>query len=57
MKAGFEVARAPSFRNEFREALYRMLAALSHRGTTVLMTVEVNDDHTKLRFSPHAAPS
>jgi circadian clock protein KaiC len=52
--SGFEVALAPSFRNEFRESLYRMLVELSHRGATVLMTVEVSDDYTKLRFSPHA---
>jgi circadian clock protein KaiC len=52
--SGFEVALAPSFRNEFRESLYRMVAALTHRGATVLMTVEVSDDYTTFRFSPHA---
>lgn len=52
--SGFEVALAPGFRDEFRESLYRMLAALTHRGVSVLMTVEVSEDFTQLRFSPHA---
>jgi circadian clock protein KaiC len=52
--SGFEVALAPSFREEFREALYRMLAALGGAGVTVIMTVEVSDDYGQLRFSPHA---
>jgi circadian clock protein KaiC len=52
--SGFEIALAQSFRDEFRESLYRMVAALTRVGITVLMTVEVTDDYTSLRFSPHA---
>jgi len=52
--SGFEIALAQSFRDEFRESLYRMVAALSRAGVTIFMTVEVTDDYTALRFSPHA---
>jgi circadian clock protein KaiC len=52
--SGFEIALAQSAREEFRESLYRMVAALTRAGVTVLMTVEVTDDYTRLRFSPHA---
>jgi circadian clock protein KaiC len=52
--SGFEIALAQSVRDEFRESLYRMVAALTRHGVTVFMTVEVQDDYTSLRFSPHA---
>lgn len=52
--SGFELAVAPSFREEFRESFYRMIGTLSTVGITVLMTVEVIESFTDLRFSPHA---
>jgi circadian clock protein KaiC len=52
--SGFEIALAQTFREEFRESLYRMVAALTRAGVTVLMTVEVTEEYTSLRFSPHA---
>jgi len=52
--SGFEVALAPTFREDFRESLYRMVGALTGTGVTVLMTVEVTESFTDLRFSPHA---
>jgi circadian clock protein KaiC len=52
--SGFEIALAQNVRDEFRESLYRMVAALTRHGVTVLMTVEVQEDYTSLRFSPHA---
>jgi circadian clock protein KaiC len=52
--SGFEIALAQSFREEFRESLYRMVTALTRAGVTVLMTVEVVEEFTSLRFSPHA---
>jgi circadian clock protein KaiC len=52
--SGFEIALAQTFRDEFRESLYRMVAALTRAGITVLMTVEVTEEYTSLRFSPHA---
>lgn len=48
---GFEMALAPDFRTDFRESLYRMIAALTGAGVTILSTVEVEDDFTSLHFS------
>jgi circadian clock protein KaiC len=51
--SGFELAVAPSFREDFRESLFRMVAVLSDLGVTVLMTSELEDRYTDLRFSPY----
>ena len=51
--SGFELALAPAFREDFRESLYRMVGALTGSGVTVLMTVEIVEAFTDLRFSPH----
>lgn len=51
--SGFELALAPTFRDDFRESLYRMVGALTGNGVTVLMTVEVVESYGELRFSPH----
>ena len=51
--SGFELALAPTFREEFRESLYRMVAVLTGMGVTMLMTAELEDSYTDLRFSPH----
>jgi circadian clock protein KaiC len=48
---GFEMALAPGFRTDFRESLYRMIAALTGAGVTILSTVEVEDSFTSLSFS------
>ena len=48
---GFEMALAPGFRTDFRESLYRMIAALTGAGVTVLSTVEVEDKFTEMSFS------
>jgi len=48
---GFEMALAPSFREDFRESLYRMIAALSGAGVTILTTVEIEDSFTSFEFS------
>ena len=50
--SGFELALAPEFRDEFRGCLYRMIAVLTARGVTVLMTSELEDRYSELRFSP-----
>ena len=39
--SGFELALAPSFREDFRESFYRLVGALTALGVTVLMTNEV----------------
>ncbi|MGV8941008.1 MAG: RAD55 family ATPase [Lysobacter sp.] len=51
--SGFEMALAPTFRADFRENLARMVAALGSVGVTVLMTSELEDRYTDLRFSPY----
>ena len=51
--SGFELALAPTFREDFRESLSRMVAALAGAGVTVLMTSELEDRYTDLRFSPY----
>jgi circadian clock protein KaiC len=48
---GFEMALAPGFRADFRESLYRMIAALTGAGVTILSTVEVEDSFTGFSFS------
>ena len=53
--SGFELAVAPSFREDFRESLFRMVAVLSTLGVTVLMTSELEDRYTDLRFSPYGS--
>ncbi|HEU4682111.1 MAG TPA: ATPase domain-containing protein, partial [Gemmatimonadales bacterium] len=41
--SGFEMALAPSFREDFRESLYRLVGALTGLGVTMFMTVEVTE--------------
>jgi circadian clock protein KaiC len=48
---GFEMALAPGFRADFRESLYRMIAALTGAGVTILSTVEVEDKFTEMSLS------
>lgn len=50
--SGFELALAPTFREDFRESLYRLVSALTRLGVTILMTVEMVEDYTELRFTP-----
>ncbi len=51
--SGFELALAPTFRDDFRESLSRLVSALASTGVTVLMTSELEDRYTDLRFSPY----
>ncbi|MET0859062.1 MAG: ATPase domain-containing protein [Telluria sp.] len=53
--SGFELALAPEFREDFRESLYRMTTVLSEKGVTLLMTAELEDRFTELRFSPNGS--
>ncbi len=50
--SGFELALAPEFSEDFRGSLYRMIAQLTGMGVTILMTSELEDRYTDLRFSP-----
>ncbi|MBC7956474.1 MAG: AAA family ATPase [Cytophagales bacterium] len=51
--SGFELVLAPTFRDDFRESMSRMVTALGRLGVTVLMTSELEDRYTDLRFSPY----
>jgi len=51
--SGFELALAPTFREDFRESLSSLVTALAGIGVTVLMTSELEDRYTDLRFSPY----
>ncbi|MDC8773390.1 ATPase domain-containing protein [Roseateles albus] len=51
--SGFELAVAPSFREDFRESLARLVLAMAGAGVTILMTSELEDRYTDLRFSPY----
>jgi circadian clock protein KaiC len=50
--SGFELALAPTFREDFRESLYRMVGALTGLGVTVMLTAEMVDSYVDLKFSP-----
>jgi circadian clock protein KaiC len=51
--SGFELALAPTFRDDFRESLSRLVTTLAESGVSVLMTSELEDRYTDLRFSPY----
>ncbi|AOF83645.1 ABC transporter family protein [Methyloversatilis sp. RAC08] len=53
--SGFELALAPTFRADFRESLSRLVSALAATGVTVLMTSELEDRYSDLRFSPYGS--
>jgi circadian clock protein KaiC len=53
--SGFELAVAPTFREDFRESLFRMVSVLADLGVTVLMTSELEDRYTDLRFSSYGS--
>lgn len=52
--AGFEMALAPGFREDFRESLYRMIFSLTGLGVTVLSTLEMEESFTELLFSSYS---
>ena len=49
--SGFEVALAPTFREDFRESLYRLIGALTGLGITIFSTVEVVDASRGLQLT------
>ena len=49
--SGFEVALAPTFREDFRESLYRLVGTLTATGVTVFMTAEVIEGFHDVRFT------
>jgi circadian clock protein KaiC len=52
--SGLELAAAPTFQQEYRESLYRVVGQLTRQGITVLMTCEVVESFADLKFTPHA---
>ena len=51
--SGFELSLAPTFRDDFRESMLRLVTTLTNGGVTVMMTSELEDRYTDLRFSPY----
>jgi circadian clock protein KaiC len=51
--SGFELALAPTFRDDFRESLSRLVTSLAGAGVTAMLTCELEDRYTDLRFSPY----
>lgn len=51
--SGFELSLAPTFRDDFRQSMLRLVTAMASSGVTVLMTCELEDRYTDLRFSPY----
>ncbi|MDB4986245.1 MAG: putative circadian clock protein KaiC, partial [Myxococcaceae bacterium] len=51
---GVELALASTFREDFRDSLYRLVSRLTSAGVSVLMTVEVVESFNEIKFSPHA---
>jgi circadian clock protein KaiC len=49
--SGLEVALAPTFRDDFRESLYRLVGALTSAGITVFMTSEETESAAGARFT------
>jgi circadian clock protein KaiC len=52
--SGFEVALAPSFRQDFRESFYRLIRALTALDITVLSTLELTESTGAMQFTPYA---
>ncbi|QJR37842.1 ATPase domain-containing protein [Gemmatimonas groenlandica] len=48
---GFEIALAPTFREDFRESLYRLVGALTATGVTVFMTLEAVSTSDEVGFT------
>ena len=51
--SGFELALAPTFREGFRESMLRLVTTLADARVTVVMTCELEDRYSDLRFSPY----
>lgn len=49
--SGFELTLAPTFREDYREALYRLVGALTGAGITVVMTIETIESFNTMCFS------
>ena len=52
--AGFEMALAPGFREDYRESLYRLIGALTRIGVTILSTVEMEENFSEFPLTSYA---
>jgi circadian clock protein KaiC len=52
--SGFEVALAPTFRQDFRESFHRLIGALTALDITVLSTMELVESNSSVHFSPYS---
>ena len=50
---GFEVALAPTFREDLRDSFYRLIGAVTSLGVTVLSTMELTHPGQSMQFTPH----
>ncbi|WP_454832644.1 RAD55 family ATPase [Pseudoxanthomonas wuyuanensis] len=53
--SGFELMLAPTFTDNYRQSLCQMVNAVVSTGVSMLMTSELEDRYTDLRFSPYGA--
>lgn len=53
--SGFELMLAPTFTETYRQSLCQMVSAVVSTGVSMLMTSELEDRYTDLRFSPYGA--
>ncbi len=51
--SGFELALAPSYRDDIRDSISRTVTALTGLGVTVLLTVDLVQSFAELSLSPH----
>ena len=51
--SGLELSLAPTFREDFRESLLRLVTTMAGMGVTMVMTSELEDRYIDLRFSPY----
>ena len=51
--SGFELALASTFRDEFKESMLRLVNTLTDTGAAVVVTCELEDRYSDLRFSPY----
>ena len=49
--SGFEIALAPTYREDFRESFYRLVGALTASAVTVVMTAEVVQSESEAYFT------
>jgi circadian clock protein KaiC len=52
--SGFEIALAPTFRDDFREAFYRLIGTVTALDVTVLSTMELANATEAIHVTPHS---